>query len=150
MNRTLNDWVLHFLRHAQLVSEMSKDPSTKVGAVIVTEGKFIKSTGYNGFPVGIKDDSRLHTRETKYEMIIHAEINAILTAGCHGKSVKGDTLYVWPMPPCQRCASQIIQSGIKRIVSYHPDNERWLESCNQGDKLFEEAGIESVWYILKN
>lgn len=147
--RNRETWDLHFLKHAELVSEMSKDPSTKVGAVIVTEEKFIVSTGYNGFPRGIKDDDRLHNREVKYDIIIHAELNAILTAASQGKSVRGGTIYTWPLPPCIKCATLLIQSGINRVVSFNPTNERWIESCKLADELMEEAGIKSTWYDVK-
>lgn len=144
--RNRQEWDLHFLKHAQLVSEMSKDPSTKVGAVIVTDEKFIVSTGYNGFPAGVADNHRLDNREVKYDIIIHAELNAILTAASQGKSVRGGTIYTWPLPPCIKCATLLIQSGIKRVVSFYPDEKRWTESCKNGDMLMIEAGMSSTWY----
>ena len=130
-------WDHHFLSMAQLVAERSKDPSTQVGAVIVDEDKHIVSTGFNGFPRGIKDDDRLYNRELKYEIIIHGEINAVLAAG---KSVKGCTLYTYPLPPCSRCASMLIQAGITRVVA-PPAHERWVEACKLAKDLFQEAGV---------
>ena len=150
MSRGRQEWDLHFLKLAQTVSEMSKDPSTKVGAVIVDKNKYIVSTGYNGFPKCIEDNHRLDNREVKYDIIIHAELNAILTAGRQGKSVEGCTIYTWPLPPCVKCASTIIQAGITRAVSFYPENDRWLDSCKAGDKLMEEAGMNpSTWYSYK-
>ncbi len=74
------DWDARFLELARLVSTWSKDPSTQVGAVI-TRGKFVVSLGFNGHPKGVTDSpGRLENREVKYRTIIHAEINAILTA----------------------------------------------------------------------
>jgi dCMP deaminase len=135
------DWDSRFLEMARLVSSWSKDPSTKVGAVI-THGKFVVSLGFNGFPKGVSDLSeRLENREIKYKMVIHAELNAILTARQH---LEGCTLYVWPFMPCSQCGSAIIQSGIKRVVAPKMDNERWTESFALTTQMFSEAGLELV------
>ena len=109
------NWDKRFLELAKLVGSWSKDPSTQVGAVIVDKDKRIVSIGFNGFPKGVEDsEKRLVDREQKYDIIIHAEANALMFAG---KSVEGCTLYTWPFQPCSRCAGLIIQSGIKRVVS---------------------------------
>lgn len=115
------NWSERFLDLASYIAEWSKDPSTKCGAVI-TRGNKIISLGFNGFPSGVLDyDARLNDRELKYKMVIHAEVNALLFA-------KGDlsdcTLYVVPMPPYSRCAAQIIQAGIKKIVTVSPPADK--------------------------
>jgi dCMP deaminase len=86
-------WHNRFLDLAKFISGWSKDPSTKVGAVIVDKNKRIVSVGYNGFPKDVKDDNRLYDRESKYLIIIHAEINAILFAN---KSLDDCILYTYP------------------------------------------------------
>jgi len=74
-------WHLRFLDLAKHISNWSKDPSTKVGAVIFDSDKRIISVGYNGFPKNISDDPEKYlNREIKYQMVVHAEINAILFA----------------------------------------------------------------------
>ena len=99
---------------AEHVSKWSRDPSTKCGAVIVRPDKSLASTGFNGFPRGMDDDEELYdNREVKYDRVIHAELNAILSAH---EPVRGYTLYVWPLPTCSRCAVHVIQSGISRVV----------------------------------
>ena len=66
-------WILYFLKIARTIAEQSKDPSTKVGAVIVSPDKQIISTGYNGFPVGVDDaPERYEDRPTKLKMVVHA------------------------------------------------------------------------------
>ena len=45
-------WDVRFLRLAHEVAKWSKDPSTKVGCILVKDKKVI-SMGYNGFPAGI-------------------------------------------------------------------------------------------------
>lgn len=73
-------WDDRFLELATVISSWSKDPSTQVGAVIVDDDNRVISIGYNGFPKGIKDDHRLSNRDLKYEMVVHAEANALLFA----------------------------------------------------------------------
>ncbi len=140
----IKDWDTKFLDLAEHISEWSKDPSTKVGAVIVDQNRRIISTGYNGFPVGIMDSfDRYSNRNIKYEMIIHAEANAILFAK---QDLHGMAIYTTPLQPCSRCASLIIQSGIKKVVSYSSseENPRWKDNFALAKELFEEAEVELI------
>lgn len=136
-------WDLRFLELAKLVGSWSKDPSTKVGAVIVDDYNRIVSVGYNGFPQGIVDNDRLQERDTKYKIIVHGEINAILFAN---KPVEGCTLYTIPFEPCPRCAGLIIQSRIKRVVAPKNNIARWEDDFKISRQLFKEAKIEVVYY----
>lgn len=146
-------WDAHFLELALVNARMSKDPSTRVGAVIVGPDREIRSTGFNGFPRGICDThERLHHRETKLKLIVHAEMNAILNAACIGTALKGCTLYlaatddtglVWGGPPCTRCTVETIQSGISNIVS-HPFksvHSKWADDIALARSLLDESGI---------
>ena len=137
----MNKWQRRFFDLARLVATWSKDPSSQVGAVIVDDKKRIVSVGFNGLPMGVEDTAeRLNTRELKYELIVHAEANAILTAP---KSVSGCTIYVYPYLPCSRCAGAIIQSGIKRVVvEDRPIPDRWLENFTLAKTILTEAGVE--------
>jgi dCMP deaminase len=138
---TVTDWDARFLELARLVSTWSKDPSTQVGAVI-TRGKFVVSLGFNGHPKGVADlPERLENREVKYRTIIHAEINAILTAKT---DLDGCTIYLWPFMPCSQCGAAIVQSGIRRVVAPKADNDRWAESFRFTTEMFREAGVELV------
>jgi len=137
-------WEIRFLKLAKHISEWSKDPSTKVGAVIVDDKKRIVSVGYNGFPININDSSeRLDNREIKYKMIVHAERNAIIFAQ---RPLIGCTIYTYPFMPCSACAGMIIQSGIKRAVSYHTTNKRWIDDFAITMDMFNEAGVELLMY----
>lgn len=127
----MTDWDQRFLELAKHVSTWSKD-STQVGAVIA-RGKFVVSLGFNGFPSRLKDNDRLIIRDEKLKIILHAELNAVLSAK---QNLSGCSIYVWPFPPCTQCASAIIQSGISRVVTI-PSNR-----FNESLALFEEAGIE--------
>lgn len=137
----MTNWDSRFLELARLVSTWSKDPSTQVGAVI-TRNKFVISLGFNGHPKGVADRAdRLENREVKYRTIIHAEMNAILTAK---QDLEGCTIYVWPFMPCSQCGAAIVQSGIKRVVAPQSDNDRWVESFAFTAQIFSEAGVELV------
>ena len=132
------DWDVRFLQLAAHVSTWSKDPSTKVGAVITDEYRRIRSVGFNGFPRGVADNNRLANREEKYPIIVHGEINALLFAG---GDISNCTLYTYPFGPCTRRAAQFIQSRIARVVYPHTNNPRWVESVRLAEALFLEAGI---------
>jgi dCMP deaminase len=138
-------WDLRFLELTKLVSTWSKDPSTKTGAVIVDSKRNIVSTGYNGFPHRLLDTpQRYNDRPTKYSMIVHCEMNAVLNSD---RSVEGCTLYTWPFLSCDRCAVHMIQAGITRAVApVLPIRlyDRWLESVTKTKTYFREAGIEVV------
>jgi dCMP deaminase len=131
---------------AEQVSTWSKDPNTKVGAVIVGSKGQILTQGYNGFPRRIKDtNKRLEDRDTKLKFVVHAEMNAIFNATYSGVSLDGATLYVYGLPICSECAKGIIQVGIKKVViqmetiSLRP---QWEESWLLSAEMFREAGVQ--------
>jgi len=130
------------MRMAHEVASWSKDPSTKVGCVLVKDRKII-SMEYNGFPRLIEDDlNRLIDREVKYEMTVHAEQNAVITAALHGISTAGSTAYV-TFSPCSRCAAVLINAGISTVVVSAADEipSRWLKNFQLAAELLNEAGI---------
>lgn len=131
------------IKVASVVSERSKDPSTKVGAVIFDDiGRFV-SAGFNGFPRGISDNNRLNDRLIKYRIVRHAEANALLFAS---RDVSGCTMFV-THACCVDCTCVIIQSGIKKVVFPKPSGEilsRWKDDFILSRKLFDEAGVEVV------
>lgn len=140
----LASWDNHWLREAQLISERSKDPSTKCGACIVDEKNRLVSKGYNGFPRGARDDISLYAdREIKYRRIIHAEMNAILFAQ---RDLTGCALYVWPFLTCDRCATYVVQSGIVRVIAPSSDNPRWADAFEVALELYAEVGVDVTFY----
>lgn len=139
-------WDRRFIDLAWLVAGWSKDPSTVVGAVIVRPDLTIVSTGFNGFPRGCSDADELYAnREEKYARVVHAEMNAILSAN---EQLSGCTMYtswIGNGPSCDRCSAHIIQAGIVRVVCTNgPAEERWAESINRGLQMYEESGVEVV------
>lgn len=141
----MEKWDKRFLELARLVSTWSKDPSTKVGAVITDSNKKIISVGYNGLPPYVDDSPEiLNNREEKYKFIIHAEVNAVLTAA---KDLTGYTIYTYPFLTCTQCAAMVIQAGIMRVVSYKCLDDRWIPRIEDSKKLLEKASVEVVEYL---
>jgi dCMP deaminase len=136
-------WDKRYLTLAREVSEWSKDPSKKIGCLIVGDKGQIISQGYNGFPRGISDSkARYNTRETKYKYVVHAEANAIYNAIHNNAQVQGCTIYVTGLPICHECAKAIIQTGITRVVMDCLPEGTWGESGELSLKMFKEVGIE--------
>ena len=134
----LQEWALGMARH---VATLSKDPSTKVGAVIFDPKRRIVSAGYNGFARGVYDtEARLTHRETKYKMVLHAEKNAILfaTGSTH------DCTLIVTHPCCAQCAALMIQAGIAHVIWPKPAPEfeaRWQHDLLLTREQLNEAGV---------
>ena len=135
-------WHVRFMKLALEVATWSKDPSTQVGCVLVKDKKVV-SLGYNGFPKNISDDlNRLFKREEKYEITVHAEVNAVTTAALHGVSTEGCTAYV-TFNPCSRCSAVLINAGIESVFVNGGAEipTRWLDNFIIASKLLAEAGV---------
>lgn len=136
-------WDRRFLSLCQHISEWSKDPSTKVGAIITRDIKII-SLGFNGLPQQIPDyPELLNVRAIKYKHIIHAETNAILTAH---RDLSDCTIYTFPFLPCTRCASEIVQSGISRVVSIACQEDRWTKELAESRHFMSLCNTEVTEY----
>ena len=125
---------------ALLAAHRSKDPSTQVGACIVSRDNIILSTGYNGMPTGCSDDEYPWAREgtdTKYPYVVHAELNAILNSG--GRDLKNSRIYV-ALFPCNECSKAIIQSGIKEVI-YLSDKYASTPATLASKRMLKSAGI---------
>jgi len=134
----MNKWDRRLLGLAKHVSHWSKDNSTHVGSVIADANHRVISLGYNGPPQRVSDN--FASREQKLLRTIHAEQNSILFANV---PLSGATIYV-THPPCSRCASVIVQSGIARVVCCEAQDgfaERWADDMREAESLFKEAGV---------
>jgi len=150
--KKIEKWDKRFSKLAKFTAEWSKDPSSKVGAVIVNKHNGVVGLGYNGFPRGVEDSiERLENKPKKNDIVIHAEQNALLNAG---DRAKGATIYVWGKPICSSCAGLIIQSGIKRVVALNPSIEnkdsQWYRKGQLSLEMFKEAGIKVDLYKTKD
>ena len=144
-------WDEYFMGVALLSGERSKDPSSQVGACIVSEDNKILSIGYNGFPKGCSDDEISWDREgefaeTKYPYVCHGELNAILNYT--GPTLKNSRVYV-ALFPCNECAKAIIQSGIKEVI-YKSDKYAYTEATKISKKLFDMSKVKYRQYEVKD
>lgn len=136
----MTDWNERFLALAEHIATWSKDPSTKVGAVIVDPQRRIVATGYNGPPQGVADMLYL-PRERKLMRTLHAEANAILFAK---RDLTGCTIYV-THHPCAHCAAMIIQAGIVAVrfrATEFGSGDHWNESMIEAQVMMGETGVE--------
>ena len=137
-------WDEYFMGVSLLASMRSKDPSTQVGACIVSDENKIMAVGYNGFPRGCSDDefpwerSAENSNDTKYPFVCHAELNAILNAG--GQNLTGARIFV-ALFPCNECAKAIIQSGIKEVI-YISDKYADTPATKASKMMFNAAGVK--------
>jgi dCMP deaminase len=142
MRKNRITWNDHHMTLAKITAQRSPDPNTQVGACIVDDSNRVISMGYNGTPRGIDPESIPWARtgkeeETKYPYIVHAERNAIINSSM---SVKNCVLYV-TLFPCNECAKEIIQSGIKAV--YYLENsyeDTWQYKTSKW--MLEKAGVK--------
>ena len=137
-------WDEFFIGVAKLSAGRSKDPSTQVGACIVSNENRILSIGYNGAPNGFDDNNFPWGREgnkleTKYPYVCHAERNAILNFPGSKKDLEGSRIYV-DLFPCNECAKEIIQVGIKEVV-YLSDKYAGTDENKAAKLLFDSCGV---------
>ena len=136
-------WNEYFMGLALLSAKRSKDPSTQVGACIVSPTNRVLSVGYNGFAFGCSDDDFSWNREgefleTKYPYVVHAELNAILNN--RGVSFENAKLYV-ALFPCNECAKAIIQAGITEVI-YLSDKYKDTDIVKASKFMFDKANVK--------
>jgi dCMP deaminase len=135
---------LKFIPVAQALASLSKDPSTKVGAMAFDAKGNVLSVGFNGFPRGVEDTKeRYENRAEKLRLVSHAEANVIAQAARVGAKLEGASLLVTALYPCSTCAKLIIQSGIKKVYAPVTENDsKWFEEREVAMLLFSEAEVE--------
>ena len=113
MEQKQREWDEYFMKIAETVATKSKDPSSKMGCVVVDPNKRVVSLGYNGMLQGA-DESKmtLSERPMKYYFAIHSEMNALIFAR---RDLTGCTVYN-RVATCENCLKYCLQAGIKRFV----------------------------------
>lgn len=135
-----------FMRHVYLAASKSKDPKTRIGAILVRD-KNIISTGYNGFARGVKDlKERYNDRLLKRRMVCHGEFNSVITAARLGISTLNSILYTQGIP-CSECTKAIIQGGISKIVIHKQwpnliHSPEWVNSIELSKLMLGESDID--------
>lgn len=141
-----------YLTWCYKLASHSKDPSTQNGAILVdldSETPGVIGRGINRFPNGVQDTPERWQRPLKYQVIEHAERNAIYDAARAGYKTAGTTL-VCAWAACADCARAIIQTGVKTLVRHKQASDRspgdWLKSIEIADVMLHEAGVNIVDY----
>lgn len=146
-------WDEYFMAVAKLSAMRSKDPHTQVGACIVSNDNRILSIGYNGAPNGFNDEKFPWGREgnpleTKYLYVVHEERNAILNYRGSRKDLENSKIYV-DLFPCNECAKEIIQAGIKEVV-YLSDKYADTDETIASKKLLDSCNVQYRKIDLKD
>ena len=108
-----------YMKTAQAIAELSHDPHTKVGCVLVKDN-FVIATGYNGTPRGTDNTTKDINGKT-LPTVIHAEMNAISQAARSTVSTVDAVAYT-TMHPCFNCAIHLYQAGIRKV--YYKDTNK--------------------------
>jgi dCMP deaminase len=140
------NWNMFYIQMARLVSQKSRDPSTKHGCVLVnSEDHTVLSIGYNGLPRGMEYDEKYLQRPQKLFYFEHAERNAVYGAKCNGVGLIGATAYITGYS-CSDCARALIQCGIKhvKIPADSKMVDRWKDSCLAAIEMFQLRGVSLV------
>lgn len=138
------------MRDAYSISYKSKDPRSKLGAVLVEwQSKDPLTRGYNDFARGVDDKNPARwERPEKYDWVVHAESNCILNCGREGKRAKGSVMFTQGVP-CAQCTDDVIQGGISEVVVHKQwqvyeqlfNWAKWNESSKKSEQKLKEAGI---------
>lgn len=138
------NWKEYFINIANAVSLKSKDPSSKVGCVIVDKNNRIISQGYNGFVAGCDESKMTWDRPKKYLLVIHAEANALIHAR---QDLSGAKAYI-THGPCENCLKHMLQAGIREIYYADPGIMRDRSTSDQKEAI--NALIDATQAIVKN
>ena len=147
----MNKWINYFMTVAKDTAQLSKDPNTKVGAVLV-KNRRIKSTGFNGAPQSFPDELVPQVNgdkliEQKNTFMCHAELNAVLNYDGKVSDLSECTLYT-TVSPCSHCAKMLAQVGIKEVIyleEYHRSEE-----TDAAKYIFKVCGVDYISYDSLN
>jgi dCMP deaminase len=134
--------ILDFFTVAEAMEAMSRDLSTKVGAVALDDDLNVLSTGYNGMPRKVFETEERKVAPLKYKFTCHAEMNLVSQAARKGVSLQGSTVLITTLHPCTTCSGLLIQAGVKRIIF---DKKKvlvkWEEEEYYARQMLLEAGV---------
>lgn len=141
-------WDEYYMNQAFAIAEASKDPSSRVGCIIVSSDNSPISQGFNGFPKGC--DEKLYTwdRPLKYYLVLHAEMNALAFA--RKKELNNAKIYI-THHPCDSCLKQLIQEGITEFIYEDYDiTDRFSEEQKKAiDIMVKANNISLRKYVRK-
>ena len=143
----MSKWPKYFMSVAESSAQLSKDPITKVGAVLV-KNRRIKSTGFNGAPQSFPDElvpteNGEHLIDQKNTYMCHAELNAVLNYDGNITDLKDSDIYV-TVSPCSKCACMLAQVGVKRVI--YKEKYHRAEETDATEYILNNCGDEYVSY----
>jgi dCMP deaminase len=138
------------MHDAYRFAQRSPDPSTQNAAMLFNVSGLLIGHGINEFPEGVEYTNDRWERPLKYEVIEHAERNAIFMAAKHGLSTEQSTMVV-PWAACSDCARAVIQAGVRRLVRHKQATDRgqgrnWDGTITTADMMLREAGVQVIDY----
>jgi dCMP deaminase len=145
------DKALKFLKEADFKAKLfSKDEKRKVGAIILENESLIQlSCGYNGLPRKLKETKKRWLKKNKDLYVIHAETNAIVQAARTNCNIN-NSIMVCNRFPCHNCCLNIIQAGIKLLITIEPDwdnlSDRWKLSFYTSKEMLDELKINIMFF----
>lgn len=156
----LSDDILRgWLKDCYQEAVQSPDPSTQLGAMIVTRhGRSRPMTRLESAlpPSNIAHNGPTQAwallaedleRPRKYAIFEHAERQVIYDAARLGFATTG-CMMIATWAACADCARAIVASGITTLVRHYPPldeaTERWLESVTLGDEILSANGVQVI------
>ena len=142
---------LKFLKEADFKAKLfSKDKRRKVGAIILEDKTLIQlSCGYNGLPRKLKETKKRWLKENKDLYVIHAETNAIVQASRTNSNIN-NSIIICNRFPCHNCCLNIIQAGIKILVTIEPEwnnlSSKWKQSFFASKEMLDELKIKIIFF----
>lgn len=128
-----------FIEIARFMAARTDDPTSGVGALIVSQKMEILAFGWNGYPLkaryGEFARASKDSEDTKFPYLIHAEQNALLMR--NGKNVEGAILFVTKVP-CDECSPLLAMEGIKTFVVDDDVNLEGQSDTNKGDITYKD------------
>lgn len=107
-----------FMKMTEVFAETSEATRLKVGACLIKNGNPI-AFGINGtIPGWITNECEDSDGNTKADVVLHAEIQALNKLRKVNESSVGATLLV-THACCLRCAHEIVDSGIEKVYYRH-------------------------------
>lgn len=138
----MNKWDRRFLGLALYYSSFSKDPSTKVGCVLVNNKNVPVGLGYNGFSRNSEDLIEvLENRPEKYKRTIHAEENAIYN---RTGDIEGSVAYL-THPPCISCINRLSHNSIIGVRFIQDPSDDFYDRWNIDESLQEIESLKMTY-----
>lgn len=151
MDITSPKWIARFLSIARKWASFSKDPNTRVGAIIVNVHGRQLSAGFNGLPTGVEDRLCRMSRVDREKDLwtCHAEENAITAAAADGIPLRGSTMFSTHLP-CPRCSGMIIGAGLVCVVVDGESEDAASVGTREREAVltkFHEADVDLVFHF---